>query len=244
MKKKRYAGRWLRVWMLAAAALVLFTGTACSAPREDATYIWLVRHGRTYSNEQELLVGRGGNYDLTPEAQEAARAVGQELSTVEFDRAYSSTLGRTEETAALLLEGAGQSDTELTQLEDLDDISWGDAEGYTQQQFMETYQLDTFPDAFGNADDAAFVSPIGAETKYDFVRRFDWGIWQVILEAGQGEDVLVVSHSSMEFWLKWKFPELQNEGGIDNLGVTLLRVTQGGLEVVEYNKSFLEEEKE
>lgn len=235
---------WFKTLLTGAAVLTLFMMTACSAPKEEVSYLWLIRHGRTYSNEQDLLVGRGGNYDLTQEASQDALQVGKQLRMVDFDRAYSSTLGRANDTAALVLEGSGEGGLQIAQLPDLDDISWGDAEGYTQEAFMETYQLDTFPDAFGNADDSEFVSPIHAESKYDFCRRFDRGIQQILSETEEGEDVLVAAHSSMEFWLKWKFPELAEEGGVDNLGVTILRVTDEGMEVVEYNKSLLSEEKE
>lgn len=199
------------------------------------SYIYMVRHGRTYANEQGLLMGGEGNAELTQEAVDQAKAVGQALSDVSFGKVYTSTLGRTIDTASYLLEGAGQENVDRQQMEALDDISWGDAEGYTKQEFMEKKQLDIFPDAFGSVDDADYVSPIHAETKYHFYQRFDKGMQQIIDDINPGENVLVVAHSSMQFWLEKQFPELEGQE-ITNLGVTVIKVTHGKMELVEYNR--------
>lgn len=195
----------------------------------------MVRHGRTYANEQGLLMGGDGNAELTPEAVEQAKIVGEALSDVSFDHAYTSTLGRTIDTASYLLEGAKQDDVARQQIRDLDDISWGDAEGYTRQQFMEENNLDEFPDAFGDTDDADFVSPIHAETKYHFYQRFNNGMQQIIDDIKPGENVLVVAHSSMQFWLEKQFPKVQGQD-IANLSVTVIKVNHGKKELVEYNQ--------
>ena len=180
-------------------------------------------------------MGGEGNAELTQEAVDQAKAVGQALSDVSFGKVYTSTLGRTIDTASYLLEGAGQENVDRQQMEALDDISWGDAEGYAKQEFMEKKQLDIFPDAFGSVDDADYVSPIHAETKYHFYQRFDKGMQQIIDDINPGENVLVVAHSSMQFWLEKQFPELEGQE-ITNLGVTVIKVTHGKMELVEYNR--------
>lgn len=180
-------------------------------------------------------MGGDGNAELTPEAVDQAKAVGQALSDVSFGKVYTSTLGRTIDTASYLLEGAGQENVDRQQMEALDDISWGDAEGYTKQEFMEKNQLDAFPDAFGSVDDADYVSPIHAETKYHFYQRFDKGMQQIIDDINPGENVLVVAHSSMQFWLEKQFPELEGQE-IANLSVTVIKVSHGKMELVEYNQ--------
>ena len=219
MKKKFWIG-------LVGAVCVLGIAVSLFGMLQRPSYIYMVRHGRTYANEQGLLMGGDGNAELTPEAVDQAKAVGQALSDVSFDHAYTSTLGRTIDTASYLLEGAKQDDVARQQIRDLDDISWGDAEGYTRQQFMEENNLDEFPDAFGDTDDADFVSPIHAETKYHFYQRFN---------IKPGENVLVVAHSSMQFWLEKQFPEVQGQD-IANLSVTVIKVNHGKKELVEYNQ--------
>lgn len=169
MKKKFWIG-------LVGAVCVLGIAVSLFGMLQRPSYIYMVRHGRTYANEQGLLMGGEGNAELTQEAVDQAKAVGQALSDVSFGKVYTSTLGRTIDTASYLLEGAGQENVDRQQMEALDDISWGDAEGYTKQEFMEKKQLDIFPDAFGSVDDADYVSPIHAETKYHFYQRFDKGM--------------------------------------------------------------------
>lgn len=228
MKKKFWIG-------LVGAVCVLGIAVSLFGMLQRPSYIYMVRHGRTYANEQGLLMGGDGNAELTPEAVDQAKAVGQDLSDVSFDHAYTSTLGRTIDTASYLLEGAKQDDVARQQIRDLDDISWGDAEGYTRQQFMEENNLDEFPDAFGDTDDADFVSPIHAETKYHFYQRFNNGMQQIIDDIKPGENVLVVAHSSMQFWLEKQFPEVQGQD-IANLSVTVIKVNHGKKELVEYNQ--------
>lgn len=228
MKEKFWIG-------LVGAVCVLGIVVSLFGMAQRPSYIYMVRHGRTYANEQGLLMGGDGNADLTPEAVEQAKTVGQALSDVSFDHAYTSTLGRTIDTASYLLEGAKQDDVARQQIRDLDDISWGDAEGYTRQQFMEENNLDEFPDAFGDTDDADFVSPIHAETKYHFYQRFNNGMQQIIDDIKPGENVLVVAHSSMQFWLEKQFPEVQGQD-IANLSVTVIKVNHGKKELVEYNQ--------
>ena len=228
MKKKFWIG-------LVGAVCVLGIAVSLFGMLQRPSYIYMVRHGRTYANEQGVLMGGDGNAELTPEAVDQAKAVGQALSDVSFDHAYTSTLGRTIDTASYLLEGAKQDDVARQQIRDLDDISWGDAEGYTRQQFMEENNLDEFPDAFGDTDDADFVSPIHAETKYHFYQRFNNGMQQIIDDIKPGENVLVVAHSSMQLWLEKQFPEVQGQD-IANLSVTVIKVNHGKKELVEYNQ--------
>lgn len=228
MKKKFWIG-------LVGAVCVLGIAVSLFGMLQRPSYIYMVRHGRTYANEQGLFMGGEGNAELTQEAVDQAKAVGQALSDVSFGKVYTSTLGRTIDTASYLLEGAGQENVDRQQMEALDDISWGDAEGYTKQEFMEKKQLDIFPDAFGSVDDADYVSPIHAETKYHFYQRFDKGMQQIIDDINPGENVLVVAHSSMQFWLEKQFPELEGQE-ITNLGVTVIKVTHGKMELVEYNR--------
>lgn len=203
-------------------------------------FIYLIRHGQTYSNEQGLLVGGGGNYDLTEKGIRDAIDVGTSLSEVPFRAVYCSTLGRTYDTAKYILYGAGQEDLDIVQMEGLKDISWGDAEGYTVEGFMKEQQLTEFPDAFGSADDANFISPINAETKYDFCNRFQKTLLQIAKDNEEaGGNILVVAHSSMTFWLQQQFPD-KVKGDLDNTSITILRYQNGVWKLLVYNDVGLE----
>ena len=75
---------------------------------------------------------------------------------------------------------------------------------------------------FGNIDDKNFKSPINAESKYEFCKRFDNGIKKVLDENPPGANILIVAHSSLAFYLQKIFPE-SDISGIDNTSVTIVK---------------------
>ncbi len=206
----------------------------CTKNKE--VYIYLVRHGQTYSNQQGKLVGGDGDYPLTEKGVDDAIALGKKLEDIDFQAVYSSSLGRAYNTANYILQGACQEKLSIEKIDALKDISWGDAEGYTVQEFMTAYGLEEFPNAFGNADDSEFESPIHAESKYDFCKRFESAILDIVAQnENKGGNVLVVAHSSMLFWLEKCFPD-EKLGELENTSVTVLKYHSGDWELLEYNR--------
>ncbi len=63
----------------------------------------IMRHGETEYNRQNLITGQT-DVPLTPEGEEQAREAGRSLKGHRFDKAFSSTLSRAFNTAALVLE--------------------------------------------------------------------------------------------------------------------------------------------
>lgn len=214
----------------------MFSLTGCNQNKE--LYIYLVRHGQTYSNVQGMLVGGDGNYDLTEKGINDSLLLGSNLKDTPFTAVYSSTLGRAYDTANYILQGAFQEELIIEKVEGLKDISWGDAEGYTVQEFVDAYELKEFPDAFGSADDSEFISPINAESKYDFCNRFQEALVDIATQNEQiGGNVLVVAHSSMCFWLQQHFPEEKLEE-LENTSVTILKYDDGEWELLVYNTTY------
>ncbi|MCC8139000.1 MAG: histidine phosphatase family protein [Lachnospiraceae bacterium] len=202
--------------------------------RSRGVTLYFVRHGQTDTNVAGLLVGTSGNPTLTETGEEMAAQLGEGLSDITFDAAYASTLTRAYDTASLVLSAAGQGDLPITQLEGLQDISWGDAEGMTSDEMYEKFGISTPAEAFGDVDDAEFVSPINAESKYDFCERFEDAVFEILEAQEDGDTVLVVAHSSMDFFFQKYFPE-QAGGGVENLSVTILRYEDGAFTLVDYN---------
>lgn len=198
-------------------------------------YVYLVRHGQTESNVKGMLVGGGGNYDLTQKGMEDAVALGKTLKDTEFVSVYSSPQGRANETARYILQGAEQESKEIQKVEGFRDIYWGDAEGYTVEAFINERGLEEFPDALGDANDKSFISPINAESKYNFCQRFENALLNVVKENEiSGGNVLVVAHSSMAFWMQQEFPELQL-GELENTTITILKYDGDMCELIIYN---------
>ncbi|MBI1214872.1 MAG: 2,3-bisphosphoglycerate-dependent phosphoglycerate mutase [Alphaproteobacteria bacterium] len=69
----------------------------------------LFRHGQTEYNSQNLFTGLVDS-PLTERGEEQAREAGERLKGIRFDKAYSSSLSRAFNTAALALETSGCND--------------------------------------------------------------------------------------------------------------------------------------
>ncbi|MCD8132288.1 MAG: histidine phosphatase family protein [Clostridiales bacterium] len=228
MKKRN---RLIQIGVVIVFCAALFYG---AARQNKVVTIYFVRHGQTDTNVAGLLVGTSGNPSLTENGIQMALTLGEGLQDVSFDAAYASTLQRACDTAVLVLEGAGQSDLAVVTLDGLKDISWGDAEGMTPEELYETFGVTTTEESFGPVDDAAFVSPAGAETAYDFCSRFENAVASIVDASENGDIVLVVAHSSMDFYFEKYFPE-QAGTGVDNCSVTVLRYDNGEAVLLEYN---------
>jgi broad specificity phosphatase PhoE len=70
--------------------------------------IYLVRHGETHWNVQEIMQGHT-DIDLTARGEEQAMALAKELKHIHFDAVFSSDLIRAKKTAHLISAGAPSS---------------------------------------------------------------------------------------------------------------------------------------
>ena len=231
MKKCKRNTRWIIVFcMLSLRVVGLLVHIYTNHKVVD---LYLTRHAQTVSNTEEKLVGGGGDSPLTEEGMQMAREAGERFKTIDLTKAYCSSQGRAQKTAEIILSSSEHADIPMTVLDDLKDISWGTAEGMTAAEYMKKYDLQEFPDAFGDADDASYVSPVkGAETKYAFCKRFDGAIEQILKASADKDKVLVVAHSSMSFWLQKVFGNSVNID-IKNCESVHLRYKNGKLSYVD-----------
>ena len=77
--------------------------------------IWLVRHGQTFGNKQQIIQGHSGG-KLTNLGQQQALLNQKKLDQVHFDDIYVSDSFRTQETAQIILQSSDQSDVYLSSL--------------------------------------------------------------------------------------------------------------------------------
>lgn len=213
------------------------------APIEESTSepirLFLVRHGQTYSNIKEATIGGGGNAQLTVVGRQYAYSLGQGFNAedIKFSAAYSSTLGRAHETAAQILRGNSQ-DLEITEYDDLKDISWGAVEGGRIEDLHGKYGFDgnDFKAYFGTFDQEGFVSPVeGAEPTHDFAQRIDGALRQIVAENEEnGGNILVVGHSSLGFYLH-KYRADQDMAGLTNTSTSILEYKDGEFTLVDYD---------
>ena len=87
--------------------------------------IYIIRHGQTDYNLQNIVQGSGVDSSLNPKGRAQAKAFFEHYKHVPFDKIYTSTLKRTTETVQHFLDLGIASES----LEGLNEICWGNKEG-------------------------------------------------------------------------------------------------------------------
>jgi broad specificity phosphatase PhoE len=155
----------------------------------------ICRHGQTDYNVQHLMTGIR-DIPLNAEGEAQAREAGRVISVFHFDKAYSSTLSRAFNTAAMALEASGTND----QLKNADG-SWN------VEKRKEIVELDTgaFTGRNHKTDpeiikfERHFEKPLpGGESDQQVIARVQKFYDEELLpRMAKGETVLVVSHSGI-----------------------------------------------
>ncbi|WYJ92381.1 hypothetical protein A5888_004154 [Enterococcus sp. 9E7_DIV0242] len=251
MKKKR-----LVVSMI--AALVVFAGCgkandqaepAATEKNEEVT-IYLTRHGETMFNVLGKVQG-WSDTPLTEEGEQVAIDLGKGLKgEITFDSAYSSDLKRAYDTGVAVLNGIGQEDIDVQQLEGLRESSCGQFEGellktvgdtqvaQTEYKDYEAYEKairkegednwSWFANAHYHADQSGF-----AEKPETVKKRMKEAITEIAEEQSKngGGNVLVVSHGmSINIMLSDMTDKYTGES-LKNASVTKIHYKDGQLDV-------------
>jgi broad specificity phosphatase PhoE len=99
------------------------------------TKIYLVRHGRTAWNREEIFRGTK-DIPLDEQGREEARLTGEWLKGEKIDAVYSSPLSRSKETAIAI---AGHHGLDVQVLEGLRDINYGKWEGVAHDEVIKQW---------------------------------------------------------------------------------------------------------
>ncbi|MBD0393625.1 MAG: histidine phosphatase family protein [Microcoleus sp. C1-bin4] len=163
------------------------------------TRIILVRHGKSTYNQERRIQGRLDKSILTEAGRSAALQVGDTLSSIAFDAAYTSPLQRAKETAEIILSRL----TNPPQLQPTDKLMEIDLplwEGMLRQdaidKFPEAYQQwqkqpDKFSMKLPSADGEIEHFPVLAV--FASARQF----WKDILSRHRDGTILVVGHNGI-----------------------------------------------
>ena len=104
--------------------------------------LYITRHGQTTDNVREVFSGQKGDASLTDEGRTQAITLGESISDIVFEKAYSSDLSRAKETLALALsenrDWTSSGKTPETR-SGLNDIDLGEAEGMTASEVSEKF---------------------------------------------------------------------------------------------------------
>lgn len=147
--------------------------------------LYLARHGETIWNTQKRMQG-WDNSDLTEQGLEQAKLLGKSLEDIHFNQVVSSPLGRTVETAKLIV---GDRDLDLVINENFKEMGFGSWEGQSPEILKKKH-----PDEYKNLWTRAHeYVPIDGETFKEVQDRVIIGLEQIIRDNPKG-NVLLVTH--------------------------------------------------
>lgn len=154
--------------------------------------IYLYRHAETFYNTQGIIQGRGIDSSLNPRGEAQAQAFFEQYKAIPFERLITSTLKRTQETAAPF-EKLGIP-TERSS--DLDEIGWGKWEGKKADKAMHNAYLGLLK-AWGNGEyNRSLVGGDSAKHMGERLTRFT-----NYLKTLNNKNVLVCTHGGCMAYL-------------------------------------------
>jgi uncharacterized phosphatase len=167
------------------------------------TRLYLVRHGETNANRDHLVVG-SMDVPLNDTGRAQAAATAQLMAARRWDALYASPMSRALETARIIgaATGLGEPVIEPRIVEQ----DFGSAEGMTERELLSQYP------------DYDFDAVPGRETDASLVRR----VMTALSEIGDrhpGQDVVVVCHGGVIYWVLRTLDPTHLEWGIRNASV-------------------------
>jgi broad specificity phosphatase PhoE len=149
------------------------------------TTIYLIRHGQTAWNKEEIFRGRT-DIGLDETGLKQAELVGRFLKNVKLDEIYSSPLSRAWQTAEKI---AQFQNLKVQSLEGIIDMSFGDWEGHHHKDIKEV-DGDTYRQWI---ETPHRVRIPGGET-LDEVRKRAMASLEDVIKNHQGKNIVLVSH--------------------------------------------------
>lgn len=209
------------------------------AENEAPVYVYLTRHGETITNRTARMVSGRGNTPLTEDGRNVASLVGAGLSGVRFTAAYASPLGRTQETARLILDQSQTSwDLNITPVEGLRELDGGSFEPMGYGELMQEHGMkfdgtvQEFQNQFYEKDETG-----QAESYDNAVNRAVAALKEICTETAEngGGNVLVVAHGGINGLIAATIMEDGNLDPLANSSVVLIEYKDGEYKVLSYN---------
>ena len=148
-------------------------------------YIYLIRHGQTDYNLQGIVQGRGVDSNLNETGKLQAQKFFDKYKNVGFDAVYTSTLKRTNQTAAPFIEYGLKHEIRNS----LDEINWGIFEGVKHGKTLDA-QYKAIIQSWADGHLSNKVE--GGESPLDLQARQQPLIEE--LKKGDFENILLCSH--------------------------------------------------
>ena len=202
--------------------------------------IYFVRHGQTIWNVEKRFQGLSDS-PLTELGITQAKLLGKKLKDIKFDKFYSTSLKRANDTANYI---KGNRKQEVEIFDDFVEISMGDMEGIQQEEFKKLYpeQVKNFFFTQLEYDPSSF----GGESFLEVRERVAKGLDKFIDLNKDYERVLVVSHGAtlktLLHYISGKdISTLSDESIPKNTSYTIVKYENGKFEIIDFsNTSHLE----
>lgn len=207
--------------------------------------LYFVRHGQTYLNKYKRMQG-WADAPLTPEGEMVALKTGEVLSALKFDAVYTSDLGRTQQTAKLILSKNTFSDS-IVPLSELRESCFGSFEGeqdlifYTRvaekhgislKEVFTTLDLETISSDMLEMDDYKDV-----ELFSKVLERVLRGLRKIVSSQQENDSILIVTHGNIIRALVKHFsPEINVMTEIKNSSITIINFSNDQFSVEAFNQ--------
>jgi 2,3-bisphosphoglycerate-dependent phosphoglycerate mutase len=154
--------------------------------------LMLVRHGQSIWNSEDRFTG-WTDVPLTDQGRDEARAAGELLKTYHFDCAFTSALGRAQETLRIILGVIGQPDLPVEYDAALNERHYGDLQGLNKTETAEKIGREIVHQWRRSYD----VPPPGGESLKDTQARV-MPYYRARIEplVVSGQSILVVAHAN------------------------------------------------
>ena len=203
--------------------------------------IYFVRHGQTIWNVEKRFQGLSDS-PLTELGITQAKLLGEKLKDIKFDKFYSTSLKRANDTANYI---KGNRKQEVEIFDDFVEISMGDMEGIQQEDFKKLYPEQVKNFFFNQLE--YNPSSFKGESFLEVRERVAKGLEKFIKLNQDYERVLVVSHGAtlktLLHYISGKdISTLSDEAIPKNTSYTIVKYENGKFEIIDFsNTSHLEE---
>ena len=152
------------------------------------TTLLIIRHGETVWNAEHRFQGHGDS-PLTESGRNQVAALGRRMRKMEFESLICSDLGRTQETASIIVDYTGHA-VELDSR--LRERNYGVLEGLTVPEINEKHAevYDRF-----NTDDPDYILPDGESHRQHYQRNV--AFFEEMLSEKSGTNIAVVAHGGV-----------------------------------------------
>ena len=202
--------------------------------------LYIVRHGKTYWNEQRKIQG-WADIDLTEEGREVAVLSAEGMKDIHFDAIYSSPLKRANETAYIL---RGNRNLPVVVDERIKEIGFGVLEGadFLKIRGDKTSKFASFFEA-----PELYETPEGGESFEMITERASDFMEEIIEKHKNDERIMIVAHGAvnkamMRYIRKNEIKDFWMGALQKNCGVTIVKCENGTYDVLEDNHMFYDEE--